>query len=451
MQKRRDKLLKGPVVKTILFLSIPIIIANLLQTVYNLTDTFWVGRLGAESVAAVSISFPIIFLLMSLVMGFSSAGMAFISQAFGKGDQKNTNFYSGQSFIWIILIAILFSIIGAFYSEGLIRLFNPTPLVYSQAVDYLRISFYGVVFMFAYMIFMSILRGVGEVKIPLYLVLGTTILNFLIDPMFIYGFWFIPASGVSGVAWATFITQGIAAFLGLGILLSGKYGVKISLKDFIPRTRIFKKLLSVGFPSAIERSLSSIGLIIFTWVISISGTIALAAYGIGSKIVMMVLIPSMGLAMAVMTFVGQNMGAGKLDRAKKGSQFGLVGGFVGLLLVGIITFLIAKPLVTFFIPGDLEVIREATSFVRIVSFCFGFIALQVVAGGVYKAAGRTWISLSFGIIQIAILVLSSLFLQFNGFPESSLWFAYSISYFIAGIFALIIYLTGNWEKNKIKH
>ena len=447
--KKNDKLLTKPVGRTIIFLAIPIILASLLQTVYSLTDTFWVGRLGADSVAAVSISFPIVFFLMTFIMGLSAAAMIFVSQSFGKGDSKKVNYYASQSIMWITFFAIILSIIGIIFSKNLINIFNPTIEVFSQATSYLQISFYGIVFVFMYVVFTMILRGVGEVKLPLYLVLFTVFLNFLLDPMFVYGFGPIPASGVSGVAWATVFTQGIAAITGLFILIKGNYGVKIEKKYLKFDLFALKKITKLGFPTAIERSLHSIGILFFTWIVSFYGTIAIASFGIGYKLIMLVLIPSFGLAAAVTTFMGQNLGANKMKRAEHGGKFGLIWGFITLIVVGGIIFIFAENFVRFFIPNDLEVISIASSFAKIIAFGFGFIALHVISSGIYKAAGRTGISLLFGIIQLILLVSFSTITFKLGYGITGLWFAYLFSFIFSGIISFIWYLTGSWKRKSI--
>jgi Na+-driven multidrug efflux pump len=239
--------------------------------------------------------------------------------------------------------------------------------------------------------------------------------------------------------------------VGTWVLFKGKYTIKLTPKDLIPNTTIFKRIFKIGFPSAIERSLHSLGIVIFTGIVSILGTTAIAAYGIGSKILMMVLIPGMGLSMAVMTFAGQNIGAKKIERAEQGNQFSLIWGFIILSFIGIITFFFAKPLVSFFIPGEAEVIAIATTFVKVISFAFGFVVFGVVVAGIYKAAGRTWLSLMIGISQIFFLVLTSVILINYGFSETGLWVAYLISFVASGFLALLIYSSGNWKNNKIKH
>ncbi len=201
--KEKNNLIEGSIVKSLLALSVPIIFANILQTAYQLTDTFWVGRLGTVAVASVSISFPVIFLIVSLGGGLAMAGTILVSQYKGKDDKKVANHVVSQTILMIVVISSLLSVIGYWLSPYIISLMGAQSNVFSGAVSYMKITFIGMVFMFIYMVFQSLMRGVGDVKTPMYIVLGTVLLNLILDPLFIFGYGFIPAYGVTGAAIAT--------------------------------------------------------------------------------------------------------------------------------------------------------------------------------------------------------------------------------------------------------
>ncbi len=188
--KNKNNLTEGSILKSLMVLSVPIILANILQTAYQLTDTFWVGRLGTVAVAAVSISFPIIFLIISLGSGLAMAGTIFVAQYKGKGDTKAINHITSQTLLMVILISIILSTIGYILSPFLIGLMGAESNVFLSAVAYMQISFIGVIFMFTYMVFQSLMRSVGDVKTPVYIVLGTVLLNLVLDPLFIFGYKF---------------------------------------------------------------------------------------------------------------------------------------------------------------------------------------------------------------------------------------------------------------------
>ncbi|HRW58967.1 MAG TPA: MATE family efflux transporter, partial [Chlamydiales bacterium] len=228
---QKNNLLDGSIFKSLISLAVPIIFANILQTTYQLIDTFWVGRLGTDAVAAVSISFPVIFLIISLGGGLVMAGAILIAQYKGSSNRKAVNHIASQTFVMVVVISIVLAMIGYLLSPLVVRLMGADTKVYTDAVLYMRVSFLGMIFMFVYMAFQSLMRGVGDVKTPLYIVLGTVFLNLVLDPLFIFGYGIFPGYGVTGAAIATIITEGLAALIGSFLLLKGRYHIKISWKD----------------------------------------------------------------------------------------------------------------------------------------------------------------------------------------------------------------------------
>ena len=206
---------KGPIVKALIGLSLPIVFGNILQTAYQLIDTFWVGRLGAVAVAAVSLSFPVIFLLISLGGGLAIAGTILVAQYKGRGDTKQVDYISAQTLLLMVVISAVVSCFGYMISGPVMKLIGAGPEVLPAATSYLQISFLGMIFMFGFFVYQSLMRGVGDVKTPLYIVFTTVLMNLVLDPLFILGWGPIPAYGVSGAALATIGTQGVAAIVGI--------------------------------------------------------------------------------------------------------------------------------------------------------------------------------------------------------------------------------------------
>jgi len=229
--KKSNNLTEGSIFKTLIALSVPIIFANILQTAYQLTDIFWVGRLGTNAVAAVSISFPIIFLVISLGVGLAIAGTILVSQSKGKESREEVDHITSQTLLIAVPVSIFLATVGFVSSPFLIHLMGAEKAVFSEAVSYIQISFIGIVFMFIYMVFQSLMRGVGEVKIPTYIVLGSFLLNLILDPLFIFGYGVVHSFGVSGAAVASIISQGLAAGIGISLLLKGKYQIQLHTND----------------------------------------------------------------------------------------------------------------------------------------------------------------------------------------------------------------------------
>jgi MATE family, multidrug efflux pump len=450
MKNKRKELLSGSILKSILAISIPIIIANALQTVYQLIDTFWVGRLGIGAMAAVSLSFPILFFLASLATGLTVAGTILIAQYNGKGNTRKVSLAVGQSFSLVIIIAIVLSAIGYLLSEFLLSLMTKDPVVLEQAVTYLRISFLAVPAMFIYYIFQSALHGVGEVKIPMLIILATVIINFFIDPIFMFGWGFIPAMGVAGVALATFITESLAAAVGIFILIKGSHGVKLRANCLRIRKAWAIRIFKLGIPSSFEMSSRSLGMVLMTFIVAGFGTLAVASFGVGVRVLSFVIIPSIGFSIAASTLVGNNLGAGKKIRAKKIASTGIRIGFFVMTFLGILLFVFADKVTYFLAPADLSLVATSAQFIRVMALTFGFIGIQMVIIGILKAAGKTTMAMALAMFHVFVLVSTGFLLSKVGdFGQVGIWIAYPIANTLALGLAIIFYKRKTWLKKKL--
>lgn len=450
-RKALPDLTNGPIVKTLISLSIPIVFANILQTAYQLVDTFWVGRLGAEAVAAVSLSFPILFLLISLAGGLAIAGTIMVSQLKGKGDIEKVDFISAQTLLMMFIVSIISSIIGLIFSGPLMALMGAAPDVLQPATQYLQISFAGLVFMFGFFVFQSLMRGVGDVKTPLFIVFGTVLLNLILDPLFIMGWGPIPGYGVAGAAIASIGTQGLATAIGMYMLFNGKHGIHIKIPDLKMHFPTIKKMFLLGFPASLSQSARAFGMIIMTFLVASFGTLVIASYGIGGRILSFIIIPAVGLAMATSTLVGQNIGAGKIDRAAKISKTSSLISFALLTIVGIIIFIFAEPITAIFIPSDLEVIKAGSLFVKIMSLTFGFIGVHQTINGTLMGSGNTTMSMIIAIIAIFVIQFPVAFIlsKFTTLGAEGIFWAFPISNILTAIISILWLRTGSWKKKQI--
>lgn len=448
---QKNHLTEGPVLKSIISLSVPIIIGNLLQTLYIITDTFWVGRLGASAVAAVSLSFPILFFVTAVSGGIGMAGAVIVAQYKGSGKKQEVNNFAGQTFLMAFFAATLFSILGYLATPFLVNILGAGPEVVLGAISYMRISFLGLLFVFGYMVFQSIIRGAGDSKTPMYIVFGTVLLNFVFDPMFIFGFSFIPEFGVSGAAVATIATQSIALITGMILLFRGHSGIKIDLKHFRPDYEKILKIVKLGIPTSIEQTSRSIGFIFMTAIAASFGTITLAAYGIGMRIISLVIIPVLSLAITDSSLVGQNIGAGNINRAEKITKLSASIGFVFFSIIGIIFFIFAKPITAIFIPGNPAVIASGALFLKFTALIFGFIGIEMSIIGSLRGAGRTgqamMTALSGMVTQIALAFGLSFYTSLG---ETAVWVSFPISSVVALIVAVLFYRTGKWKLSRFE-
>lgn len=448
---RHAKLVEGPILRSLITLAVPLILANVLQAGYQLIDAFWVGRLGGNAVAAVSVSFPVMFLCISLGLGFAVAGSILIAQYFGAKDHANVDHVAAQTILMIVIISVVLGIVGYMLSPLFLSALGVAPEVYGGALAFMRVSFIGLIFNFVFFMFQSILRGVGEVKLPVYIVLGTVILNFALDPLFIFGWGPIPASGVAGAAIATVGTQSIAAIIGISILLGGKYSVRLHWRDLRPDFAYIKRAFFLGFPASIEQSARALGLIAMTFLITSFGTVSMAAYGVGSNVLQVVMIPAMGLSMAIATLVGQNIGARNMERAARIARLGSMVGFVALEVFGIVVFFTAAPLVQFFVPSDARVIEAGAIFLRIIAFSWGFIGLQFCLTAVFRASGNMVMTMMLTLISQWVLQfpLAYILSKHTSMGINGIWWSIPIANVTMGIITILIYAKGDWKKKRL--
>ena len=447
----RAALLEGPIVPSLLKMAGPIVLANIFASAYQLTDAFWVGRLGGDAVAAVSVSFPVIFVMIAVGMGFGIAGSTLVAQYMGAGNQRMVNHVAAQTLLMVAIASAVLGGVGYAIAPGLLRLMGVEPGVFTGAVQFMRVSFIGLVTVFGFAMFQAVLRGVGQVTLPLYIVAGTVVLNFILDPLFISGWGPIPAQGVAGAAYATLGTQTIAAVIGMAALLNGKYGIHLQWADFKPDWQFVRRAFVLGFPATIEQSARGLGMTVMTFLVATFGTVAIAAYGVVTNIFMFVLIPAMGLSMATAALVGQHIGAGKIERATRISHLSSTISFVGLTVMGILVFVGAHAIVEFFVPTDAAVIETGARFLRIFSLSFGFLGLQLSLLGVFRAAGKTMTTMVLALVSQWGLQFPLAYVlgKHTSGGLNAMWWAFPTAMILSTLIALAVFARGDWKQGRL--
>ena len=449
--EKQNILLEGPIFKSLLNLTIPIILLQLLQAAYQLIDAFWVGRLGGDAVAAVSITTPFVFLTIAVGAGLAIAGSVLVAQYVGARNDTMVNHVAAQTILVVFAISMSLATAGYFFAPKLLEMMKVSASVYDGALGFMRFSFIAIVFNFQFIIFNAFMRGVGNPTVPVYVILGSVALNFALDPIFIFGWGPIPATGVRGAAIATLSTQVLASGVGLMILFKGKRGIKLHLRDFILDWTYIKKAIKLGLPSSIEQSLRGLGLTIMTFLIATHGTLALASYGVGSNLLQVVMIIGMGFSQAVSTLVAQNMGAGKITRASRIGRLGAYISFWSLTGMGLIAFIFARQLVTFFVPDDAEVIEGGATFLRIMALSWGFLGVQLSLTGVFKGSGNMITSMILALISQFVFQFPLAYLLSNhaDMDVNGIWWAFPVSNLLMALIAMGVFANGDWKKMRL--
>lgn len=447
-----NRLTEAPIIKALFLLALPIVLANALHTSHQLINTFWVGRLGADAVAAVSVSFPIIFLLVSLGGGLSVAGSILAAQYAGARDQAMVNHVAAQTLLMVLVVSAALSVLGYFGAPWLLHWMGIAGEAYvAEAEHYMRVSFLGMVFVFAFVMFQSILRGIGEVRLPLYVVGFSVLLNLMLDPLLIFGFGPVPAFGVAGAAWATLITQALAAVVGFTILFRGDYGVRLRLPHFRPDWAQIRRVFLLGLPASIEQSMQALGITVMTVLISSFGTLAIAAYGIGFRVLTFIIIPALGISMAVSTLVGQSLGAGDRRRAGEVGVLASWTSFWLLSAIGLILLAGARPVVAFFVPNDPALIEAGAHCLRFLALGFGLMGVQHALAGVFRGAGDTVSTMVLAIVAVWGLQfpLAWLLSKHTTLGVTGLWSAFPIAAVATAALAIGWFRLGRWQRLRL--
>jgi putative MATE family efflux protein len=447
----KNKFLEGPILRSLLALAVPIVTANMLQSAYQIIDAFWVGRLGGAAVAAVSVSFPPMFLMFAVGAGLSLAGSTLIAQYVGARNERMVGHVAGQTLLMVVIAALVLGAGGYLLAPTLLRLMGVAADVYPGALGFMRVSFAALVFNFTYFVFQSIMRGIGRPNLPVYIALGTVFLNFALDPLLIFGWGPVPAYGVMGAAMATFATQALAAIIGIVVLRLGLHGIHVRRSDFIPDLAYVKRAFLLGFPASIETSARAGALMVMSFLITSFGTLALAAYGVGSNVVQMIMIPAMGLSMAISTLVGQNIGAGNIDRAAAIGRLGALLGFLTLEGFGLLVFLFPRSFVAFFVPDDAAVIEAGAAFLRIGAPAWGFLGLQFALTGVLRASGNMVVTMMLTLVSQWVLLfpLAYVLSKHTSLGMQGIWWAFPIANVAIAMVTVGVYAKGDWKKKRL--
>ncbi len=452
IRKRKKSYTEGNILRSLIDLAVPIILANILQTGYQLVDTFWLGRMGANAVAAVSISFPILFLVLAIGAGLTLAGTVLVAQYKGSGDQEQVDYTTSQMVFVIFFVSILLAAIGYFSAPALMTLIGAGPEIWQDSVTYFQVSSFGFVFLFLFYVFLSLMRGIGNVWFPTLVILFTVFLNLVLDPLFIFGWGPFPGYGVAGAAVVSVITQGTSAIIALVVLSRGKRGIQIHWSQMKPDFAWTKRLFALGIPAGLEQSTRAAGMAAMVMLVTSYGAEIVAAYGIGSRILSLVIVPALGLGIATTSLVGQNIGAGKIKRAEQIANLGSRVAFFGLSAVGVVMFIFAAHLTAFFVPDDPQVIRDGTVFIRIMSLSFGLLGVQQVLNGTFNGAGFTQASMIISIFALWVVRFPLAYTLSNQttLGYEGIWWAFPISNALAAAVAFGYYKTGYWKLRTVR-
>ncbi|MGO1044291.1 MATE family efflux transporter [Clostridioides difficile] len=431
--------------KSIFFFAMPMLIGSLFQQLYNTADSIIVGRfIGKEAMAAVSGANPIMFLLVTMLMGVSLGFSILISQFYGSGDLKKVKATIDTTYILLFIGSILISVIGIVFGGPMLKLMNTPESVFNQSKLYLTIIFGGILFSAGYNSVSAILRGLGDSVTPLYFLIIATILNIVLDLTFIV----VLKMGVEGVALATIMAQAVSFIISI-IYLNKKHEVlKFKIKGIVYDNKIFKDGLRLGLPSGVQQMLFSIGNMALQFLVNSYGTSAMAAFGAGLRIENFISLPIMNLGSAVSTFVAQNIGAGENERVRKGIRESIKMALILAIVVVALILLFRENLISLF-NTDKDVIKIGSSYLFIIGPFFLFIGTSFVLSSAMKGAGDSMFALMSSVVSLWLGRIPASYLFSRLFGTDGIWMGIPFGWTLGLIVTVIYYKKGYWKTKAI--
>jgi len=451
-------LTQGSEGRNIFRFAVPMLVGHMFQQLYTFVDQIIVGRfLGKEALASVGASFPVIFTLIALIIGIATGGTIVISQFFGAKKFKEVKRTIDTIFIIMGASAVIMTVVGLTFSEQIFTLMKLPEELMPTANAYFSIYVSGLVVFFGYNGVAAVLRGMGDSITPLYFMILATVLNIGLDLLFIVKLGW----GIEGAAYATIIAQGTAFIVAVIYLNRTHELIKFNFRDFAFDREIAKQSLRIGLPTGLQHTFVALGMMALMGIVNGFGTNVVAAFTAAGRLDSLAIIPSMVFSTALSTFVGQNIGAGKIDRVKRGLHRTMLMSSAAAIGITLLIILFKFPLMKLF-TTDQEVIQIGGGYLTIVTSFYLLFTWMFIYGGVMRGAGDTIIPMFITLISLWIIrIPAAIFLSQEtidifgltikgaGLGAEGVWWSIPAGWAFGMIFSFIYYKTGRWKTKTI--
>ncbi|ESP87457.1 MATE family efflux transporter [Candidatus Halobonum tyrrellensis] len=459
-------LTQGDLLRPMLRVAWPLVVIQLLQVMYNVADTFWLGRLSADAVGALSLAFPLVFLFISVGGGFTAAGAILVAQHTGAsaaaGDEygdRTAGHVAGTTMGVVMLVSLVIAVVGYLSVESLLGLLPASAatadVIVPLAGSYMRVFFLAMPFLFGFFVFTALMRGYGDTRGPMRVMFLSVALNVALDPVLIFGWGPVPAFGIEGAAWATLVARAAATVVGWYVLFGTSAGPDVRLGDLVPELDIVRDVVRLGVPTGLEQSGTAFAFVVLTAMVSTFPPAVVGAYGLGNRMVSLVFLPAMGLSQAVNTVVGQNLGARRDDRAWRAVRAALTAVVAVMIPVSLFAAAFPGPIVEVFLPAEgadaAATVGYASTYLRTAAVMFAFTGVFEVGRGAFRGAGRTTTALVFSLIALwGVRVPVTYLLAFEyGWGTTGIWWAVVAGDVVGAVLVLGWLLHGTWTKTVV--
>lgn len=448
-QKNGQSILQGSLWRAMLSIAVPVVISSFLQTMYNLTDTYWLGQIGKEHLAAINLVSPVQAIVVNFGGGITVAGSVLISQRVGAGKQREASHMAGQILGAALLFAVVCAVIGSLATPAIVDGLGATGATRRYGVEYLRLVILDMPFLFAINVFQAVRQAKGDTVRPMLLNMAGVATNMLLDPLFMV-VWNLNATGA---ALATLLSKVGPACLALWMLCDKKEAVRVEMRGFRFDREALSLIGRIGLPTALGGSAMQFGFLLMTRSVYAFGVNAMAAYGISNKVNGLISLPSNAIGSAVGTIVGQNVGAGQMKRAEKGYLLSMACAVTFLLTGGLLLSRrwVAGTVVRVF-SSDREVVTMATDFLSLMAFWCWTNGVYNATTGLFLGTGHTEITMAVDASRLWVFRFATLYVcrDLLHLGVRSVWLSVVVSNGIATALLFALYLTGVWKKNRLQ-
>ncbi|MBQ7839924.1 MAG: MATE family efflux transporter [Lachnospiraceae bacterium] len=448
-RKSKPNMLTGAPGKTLFFFAMPMILGNLFQQFYNMADSVIVGRfVGEDALAAVGASYALTTVFVMLAIGGGTGSSVVTSQYLGAGKYREMRTSVFTALISFLGVSIVLAALGLGFSETILRALKTPDNILDAAGIYLKIYFAGLPFLFMYNVLAAMFNAMGDSRTPLYLLIFSSILNVVLDIVFVTQF----SMGVAGVAIATVMAQGISAVISFTLLLQKlkTYGDGECQTNVYFDLQMLQKMIRVAIPTMLQQSIVSVGMLLVQSVVNGFGSSVLAGYTAGTRIESICIVPMIAMGNAVSTFTAQNMGGEKTDRVKRGyhAAYGIIACFAVLICVVLLTF--KNQIIGVFMDENANQIAFETgvSYLSFIAFFFIFIGMKAITDGVLRGSGDVVVFTAANLINLTIRVVFAN-LCAPVFGVAAVWYAVPLGWTANWGISFVRYLSGKWKEKKL--
>ena len=433
----KNHLTQGPITKKLISLAIPMVFGMLSMVVFNLVDTFFVSRLGIEELAAMGFTFPVVMFIVSIALGFGIATSSVVSRAIGRGDHHQVQRLTTDSLIISLFIVVIFAALGLFSMDWVFRLLGADGKTLSLVKQYMCIWYLGAAFVVIPMIGNNAIRACGDTFFPSVIMIVSTIVNIILDPLLIFGLWGFPRLELKGAAIATVIARAVAFIFSLLILHFKERLIDFAMPPLKELIDSVKQIFYIGIPSAMSRLLIPVTMAVIMRLVAGFGPAAVAAFGVAAKIEMFVFVLIMALATALIPFVGQNWGAKNFSRVKdaikKANVFSLWWGLVSF----VVFLLLAIPLGYAF-GKDIEVAKYITRYLWIMPISYGMLGCAFLITSVFNAMNKPFLAIGLNLVRMLVLYIPLAVIGSKLAGLTGLFVGLCLANLAAGVVSIII-------------